>query len=494
MKPSALPLAFGWSLALGLSLLGTAAQSQPTGQSWPAFRGRAAAGVLDGQALPTEWNDPAGTHVLWKTAIPGLAHSSPIVWGERVFVTTAVNPKGEGEFKPGLYGDGTTAEDRVADHQFKLYALDAATGKVVWERTAFEGKPRAGRHIKSTYANPSPATDGEVLVAFFCSEGLYAYDLDGKLLWQKDLGIVVTAAYNVPGYEWGCASSPLLWQGKVFVQVDTTEADFLVALDAKTGAELWRQTRDEWPSWATPNIFEGPAGAELVTNAPKRIRGYDPATGKELWQLGPSSDITAPTPIFTSDLILVASGRRPVKPIYAIRPGSRGDLSPAEGQSTSAGVAWSKLGRGSYMPTPIVYQGRLYVLTNDGIFSCFDVATGDEVYQARVPHKGGGFSASPVAADGKLYLAGEDGEVFVVAAGPKFELLATNPMGEVLMATPALAGGRLFLRGRHHLFAVGQAQAPSAAETKAGSTRQSSTLGREPETSTSARTSRSRPR
>nr|HRC85781.1 PQQ-binding-like beta-propeller repeat protein [Thermoanaerobaculia bacterium] len=352
--------------------------------SWPSFRGPGASGVAEGQGLPDAWSAAGRENLAWSVEVPGLAHSSPIVWGDRLFVTTAVNPEGNPEFRPGLYGDGTGAADISLAHKFEVLAFDKKSGRLLWQQTAFDGVPRAGRHIKSTYANPTPSTNGKVLLAYFCSEGLYAYSLDGKLLWQKDLGVVDNGAYNFPGLHWGCASSPLLWHDKVFVQVDSSGDDFLVALDAQSGRELWRVARDEMPSWASPNLFEGPSGAELVTNAPNRIRGYDPETGQELWQLGPSSDITAPTPVFTRDRIVVASGRRPVKPIYVLRPGSRGDLTLPEGQASSAQVLWSKLGKGPYMPTPLAYGPYLYTLSNDGFLDCYELESGAEIYRERI--------------------------------------------------------------------------------------------------------------
>jgi outer membrane protein assembly factor BamB len=440
-------------------------------RDWPSFRGPQASGVSDGQNLPDTWSGEGMVNVRWKTPIPGLAHSSPIVWGDRVFVSTAVSERSDPEFQPGLYGSGHTAADRTVAHDFKVYCLDKATGMVLWERTAHRGAPKSGRHIKSTYANPTPATDGRRLVVSFGSDGLYAFDLDGKLLWQRDLGIIETSAYNMPGYEWGMASSPILWQDRVIVQVDTSREDYLAALDASTGKTVWQVSRDELPSWATPNVYDGPTGAELVTNAPNRIRGYDPATGRELWTLAGSSQITAPTPVFSDGLIVVASGRRPVKPIFAVRAGSRGDLSLKEGETASPSIAWSKTGRGSYMPTPLLYQGRLYSVNNDGVFDAYDLATGAEVYRERLPHRGQGFSGSPVAADGKLYVPSEDGDVFVVRSGPKFEVIAANPMGEVLMTTPALSEGLLILKTRQHVWAVGEA-AKVAAVAPGGDPRQ----------------------
>lgn len=456
-------------LLLALATLPAAAAppSPPPAGNWPSFRGPHAAGVADGQNLPDRWSAEEGVHLRWKTAIPGLAHSSPVVWGNHLFVTTAVAKNTSSEFKPGLYGDGTTASDRTAQHEYRVYCLDKRSGKILWQRTAFTGVPRSGRHIKSTYANPSPATDGRRVVVHFGSEGLYAYDFAGKLLWKKDLGVLTTSAYDVPDYEWGYASSPIFYRDSVIVQADTTGDDFLLALDAATGKERWRTVRQELPSWSTPNVYEGPTGPELVTNAPNFIRGYDPTTGREKWKLGGSSQITAPTPIFTEQFLVVSSGRRPGKPLFVLKPGASGEITLPEGKTSGEFVVWSREGRGSYMPTPIIYGPYLYSLNNDGVFDCYDLATGTEIYRERIPHHGSGFSASPVAADGKLYLASEDGDVFVLRTGPKFEVISKNPMGEVLMATPALSGGTMYVRGRSHVFAVGpdSPQKPKKAKT-----------------------------
>jgi outer membrane protein assembly factor BamB len=321
---------------------------------------------------------------------------------------------------------------------------------------AYEGEPIDKRHIKSTYASATPATDGRVVVAWFGSQGVYAYDLEGQLLWKVDLGRVDLGAYDVPTYEWGPASSPILWNGLVILQCDTQADSFLLALDALTGEQVWKAERDELPSWGTPTVAGPPGGEELVANASNFIRGYDPRTGRERWRLGGSSKITAPTPIFGEGLFVVASGRAPERPVFVLWPGARGDLTLADGQSKSAAVVWSRTGRGSYMPTPLIYRGLLYVLANNGVFDAYDLRTGEEVYRQRLPHVGSGFSASPVAADGKIYLSSEDGEVLVVAAGREFKHIATNSMGELLMATPALSEGVLYLRSSASLFAVGR--------------------------------------
>jgi outer membrane protein assembly factor BamB len=437
---------------LGLVLLGA---GDAAGQNWPSFRGPHAAGVADGQNLPPEWNAGKGRNIRWQTAVPGLAHSSPVVWGDRLFVTTAVSSAGDFGFKAGLYGAGTASGDR-SPHQWKIYALDKKTGEVEWERVAYEGAPKEKRHIKATYANSTPATNGEYVVAFFGSQGLYAYDFDGDLAWKKDLGHLDVGAYDAPTYEWGPASSPIIHEGKVIVQVDTQKDDYLLALDLRTGATVWRTAREEQPSWGTPTVRPSAEREELITNGSNFIRGYDPDTGKELWRLGGSSNITAPTPVFGEDVIVVVSGRRPEKPIFVVRPGALGDITLGENQTASEHVVWSLRGRGSYMPTPLIYRGYLYVLQNQGILDCYELQTGKELYRQRIPHQGSGFSGSPVAADGVIYLPSEDGDIFAVEAGPEFELLSENRMGELLMSTPALSDGMMYVRAHQHVYAIGR--------------------------------------
>jgi outer membrane protein assembly factor BamB len=427
--------------------------SSPVG-SWPSFRSDQAAGVADGQNLPDAWDAGSGRNIAWRTPIPGLAHSSPVVWGDRLFVTTAISSRGTATFKPGLYGDGDASDDR-STHRWMVYALDKHTGRTLWERLAYEGEPRNKRHVKSTYASSTPVTDGRIVVAWFGSQGVYAFGVDGAPLWSVDLGRLDIGAYDIPTYEWGPASSPIIWNGLAIVQCDTQTDSFLLALNAETGETVWKTDRQELPSWGTPTVVTTTAGPELVTNASNFVRGYDPTTGRELWRLGGSSKITAPTPIFANGLHIVASGRAPERPVFAVRPGARGDLTLAKGDTQNAHVAWSKTGRGSYMPTPLAYRGILYVLANNGVFDAYDIATGKERYRQRLPLVGSGYSASPVAADGKIYLSNEDGEMLVVEAGATFKLIATNSMGESVMATPALSEGVMYVRGAATLFAVG---------------------------------------
>lgn len=429
----------------------------PNNGSWPSFRGPNASGVADGQHLPDRWNGTTGENILWHTPVPGLAHSSPVVWGDRVFVTSAISSRPNATFKPGLYGDGDASDDR-SRHKWMLYALDKHTGRIVWERVAFEGEPGNKRHIKSTYASASPATDGRIVVAWFGSQGIYAYDVNGTPLWKVDLGRVDMGAYDIPSYEWGPASSPIIWNGLVLLQCDTQADSFVLALDAATGKTIWKTDRQELPSWGTPTVMTFGNQAELVTNAANYIRGYDARTGQELWRLGGSSKITAPTPIRANDLIIVASGRRPERPIFAIRPDARGDVTLDKNHSSSRAVAWSKSARGPYMPTPIAYGGILYSLNNDGVFDAYDVETGNEIYRQRLDPIGSGFSASPVAADGRIYLSNEDGDMLVIEAGREFRLISTNRLGELVMATPALSDGVMYVRSSSSVFAIGRAK------------------------------------
>jgi outer membrane protein assembly factor BamB len=423
--------------------------------SWPSFRGPQGSGVAERQSLPDTWSVKTGQNIRWRTPIPGLAHSSPIVWGDRVFVTSAISSDPKATFRPGLYGDGDASEDR-SRHRWVIYALDKQSGAIVWERVAYEGEPRNKRHIKSTYASSTPATDGRIVVAWFGSQGVHAYDMNGNFLWKVDLGRVDMGAYNIPTVEWGPASSPIIWNGLVILQCDTQGDSFILALDERTGETVWKTERAELPSWGTPTVAVTAEGPELVTNASNFIRGYDPRTGKELWRLGGSSLITAPTPVFGDGLFVIASGRAPERPIFVVRGGARGDLTLGDGKTTSETVVWSRTGRGSYMPTPLIYNGLVYVLANNGVFDAYRLRTGDEAYRQRLPLIGSGFSASPIAADGKIYLSNEDGEMLVVTAGPEFKHIATNSMDELMMATPALSDGVMYVRTSASLVAIGR--------------------------------------
>jgi hypothetical protein len=441
-------------------------------QNWPQFRGTGASGVASGASkTPVNWDGEKSVGLRWKTPIPGIGQSSPVVWGNRVYVTTAVSSDAKPAARYGLYGDVEPVNDEPK-HTWHVIALDKGTGKIVWDRVTLEGLPKTKRHPKATHASSTPATDGKHVVALFGSQGVLAcYDTSGKLLWKQDTGLLDAGWFYDPDYQWGHASSPIIYKNLVIVQADIQKNSFLAAYDLKSGKQVWKTVRDEIPSWGTPTVYEGKTRAELIANATKFIRGYDPMTGKELWRLGGNSEITTPTPIIAHDLIYVTAGYRPIQPIYAIRLGATGDITLKEKQESSEFVAWSKQRGGPYMPTPIVYGDYFYTCSNNGVITAYNAKTGERVYQERIAGKGGAFTASPVAADDKLYFSSEDGEVFVVRAGAKHELLATNPMGEPLMATPAISDGMVIVRGQHHLFGIGDAPAPApapASKAKAG--------------------------
>ncbi len=438
-------------LAIGLlAALGSRAQN------WPSFRGPNASGVADGQDPPLTWDAQKGINVLWKTPIPGLAHSSPIIWGNRLYVTTAISRDPKADFRYGKAGEFAQepAQDR-ARHTWRVYCLDKNTGKIVWQRTAAEGVPQTKRHPASSQAAATPATDGKLLVAYFGSEGLYCYDMNGKLVWKQDLGVIDPGWFLEPDFQWGVGSSPIIYKKLVIVQCDRQKDSFIAAFAFQEGKRIWLTPRQEIPSWGTPTVYEGKSRAELVTNATKSIRGYDPLTGRELWRLSPNSETTIPTPIVAHDLIFVTNGYPKNQPIYAIRPGATGDISLKDNEESNQYIAWSKKRGGPAIPTPIVYGDYLYTCSEKGILAAYNAKTGERVHQQRISEKGGSFMASPVAADGKLYFASEDGEIYVVKTGPKYELLATNPVGEVLMATPAISEGAIFVRSQHHVYAFG---------------------------------------
>jgi outer membrane protein assembly factor BamB len=437
----------------GASLAPAAAVGRAAPMSWPSFRGPGASGIGDGQGAPTAWDLPAGKNVRWRTDVPGIANSSPVVWGDRVFVSTAVSGKADHTLRTGLYGDVDSVNDD-SSHAYRLYALDRKTGRMLWERTAEERVPPVKRHLKSTQANPTPATDGKRVVVLFGSGGLYAYDLDGRPIWKRDLGTLDSGWFYDKTYQWGFGSSPVIVGDRVIVQADIQKGSFLAAYELADGREAWRTPREEIPTWGTPTLVRSDTGDELVTNG-TTVRGYDARTGALRWSLKPNSEVTVATPVVGEGLVFVTAGYPPVRPIYAIRPGSRGDLTLPEGKSASDAIAWSSSNDGTYIPTPLVYRGHLYTLGNNGRLSCYDARTGALRYRARVG-PGSGFSASPVAADGRLYLTGEDGDVFVVKAGPQFELLGTNKIGEVTMATPAISDGLMVFRTLKQVVAVGE--------------------------------------
>jgi len=421
-------------------------------QNWPSFRGPNASGVAEGTNPPITWDLEKSQNVLWKTNIPGLSHSSPIVWGNNIFVITAISSDANPIFKAKDRGIGLANDD--VRHTWMIFALDKRNGRVLWSEKAYEGVPRAKRHVKATQANSTPVTDGRYVVALFGSEGLACYDTKGKLLWRQDLGVLNPGLWDDKESSWGHASSPIIYRDLVIVQADGHKQSFIAAFNLKDGKQAWRVERNEITSWTTPTIYQGKDRVELIANGGRYIRGYDPLTGKELWRFADNdTEVKMQAPLVAHDLIYVTGGYPPGRKMYAFRPGAVGDISLKPGEDKNAFLAWTTSKGSPYTPTPIIYGSELYVLADNGVLSAYDAKTGENIYQQRLPTS---FSASPVAADGKLYLSSEDGDVFVVKTGRQYELLSRNTMSQPLMSTPALTDGMLILRGNNAIYALGE--------------------------------------
>jgi len=450
--------------ALGLSILllttaATARAEEGQDAQWPSFRGRAANGVAEGFRTVERFDVAKGENVVWKTGLAGLGHSSPVIWGDRIFVTAAISGKPDPELKVGLYGNIDPVVDDTR-HRFVVYCLDRKTGKLLWERTAWEGVPAIRRHTKASHANSTPATDGKRVVAFFGFAGLYCYDMDGNLKWKRDLGQLDAGYYQVPEAQWGFGSSPVIHDGRVIVQCDVQKDSFVAALSLETGADVWRTARTDVPSWSTPLVLESKGRAQVIVNGWKHAGGYDLATGKELWKMHGVGDIPVPTPVAGHDLVFLAHAHAGAG-LFAIRPGASGDVTLPQGQSSSENVVWSS-GNGAYMQTPIVYGDELYSCRDNGVLNVYDARTGKRHQQVRLGSGTSGFTASPVAADRKVYFTSEEGQVYVVQAGPQGKVLATGELGEVCMATPAIARGVLYFRARDHVVAIGPREVAAA--------------------------------
>ncbi len=420
-------------------------------QNWPSFRGPNASGVIEGSKPPITWDVEKAQNVLWRTAIPGLSHASPIVWDNNIFVITAISSDSKAGFQAKDRGIGLANDD--VKHTWMIYALDKRSGKILWTDKPYDGVPRAKRHVKATQANSTPVTDGRYVVALFGSEGLAAYDMKGKLLWKQDLGVLNPGLWDDKESSWGHSSSPIIYRDLVIVQADGHKQSFIAAFNLKDGKQAWRVERNEITSWTTPTIYQGKDRTELIANGGRYIRGYDPLTGKELWRFSDNdTQVKMQAPLIAHDLIYITGGYPPGRAMYAFRPGAAGDISLKSGEEKNTFLAWTSSKGSPYTPTPIIYGDVLYVIADNGVLSTYDAKTGALIYQQRLPST---FSASPVAADGRLYLASEDGDVFVVKAGRQYELLSRNTMGQPLMATPALSQGMLIVRGENAIYALG---------------------------------------
>jgi outer membrane protein assembly factor BamB len=444
--------------------------------AWPQFRGPAGAGIFDGR-LPTTWS--AKDNVKWSVDVKGRGWSSPVAWNNTVFVTSAISP---GAFKApstGIFGNDYVAElmkqglpdDEVnkrviardieltgesGEIRYMVYAFDANSGKLKWEREAHKGAPFGGRHRKNTYASETPSTDGDRLYVYFGNVGLFAYSLDGKPLWT-------TRFDPQPMYlDFGTAASPMVHDGRVFVVHDNEGKSFVAAVDAKTGQHLWRVERDikapQGSGWSSPFLWQHDQRAELIVIGRQHAIAYDPATGKELWRLRGLTGQSTPTPVAAGGLLYLATGSQGEsnRPVFAVRPGASGDISLAKGEAQSKFVAWFHPRASAYTSSPLVYRGRMYVVNDNGILTVFDAQTGKEIYKARAGGSGNTFSASPWAADGKIYLLSEDGHTFVIEAGDTYVELSKNSMDEMSLASPALAPNTIFMRTQTKLYRIGK--------------------------------------
>ena len=460
------------ALASSASLLGRAPEV-----AWPQFRGPSGAGILDAGKLPTVWN--TRDNVAWSVEVKGRGWSSPVAWNDTVFVTSAISP---GAFKApstGIFGNDYVAElmkqglseDEVnqrvisrdieltsesGDIRYMVYAFDARSGKAKWEREAHRGAPFGGRHRKNTFASETPSTDGERLYAYFGNVGLFAYSLDGKPQW--------TARFDPqPMYlDFGTAASPVVLDGRVFIVHDNEGKSFVAAVDAKSGKHLWRTERDikapQGSGWSSPFIWKNDQRTELIVVGRQHAVAYALDSGQELWRLRGLTGQSTPTPVAAEGLLFLATGSQGEsnRPVFAVKPGASGDISLAKGEEQNAFVAWFHPRASAYTSSPLVYRGRMYVVNDNGILTVFDSQTGKEIYKARAGGSGNTFSASPWAADGKIYLLSEDGHTFVIEAGDKYVELSKNSLDEMSLASPALAPGTLFIRTQTKLYRIGR--------------------------------------
>jgi len=419
---------------------------------WPSFRGIRGAGVADGFPTATTWDVPAKSHVLWSIPVAGLGHSSPVIWGNRLCVTTAISGLKDATLKPGIYGDIASVPDETV-HTWKLLCYDKTTGKSLVDRTILSGVPKVKRHTKSTHASATLATDGTKLVAMLGSEGLHVFDMNGTPLWQKDFGVLDSGYFQVPSAQWAFASSPIIHDGVLIIQADVQKNSFLAAFDLSSGKELWRTARQDVPTWSTPTIHQVGSQTQILVNGWKHTGAYDFKTGAEIWKFNGGGDIPVPTPITGLGFVFMTSAHGPGAPVLAIRETAKGDISLAAGQTTNEHIAWSVPRDGAYLVSPVLYRDLLYVTKTNGALSVFNAKTGERVHQGRVGNGTTAFTASTIAADGKVYFTGEDGDVHVVKAGT-FELLASNPLGAIAMATPAVSEGVLYFRTSTGLVAI----------------------------------------
>lgn len=434
-----------------LSLLATASSlAAASPQHWPQFRGSDSLGTSeDDPKLPETWS--AEENVRWKSRLPGMGWASPVVWGNRIFLTNVIS-EGEVEaVKKGLYFGGNRPQISQDPHRWSIYGVDFESGAITWERQLHRGVPPAPRHLKNSYASETPVTDGERVYAHFGYLGTWCLDLDGNILWKRDW-----KPYKMR-LDWGTAASPVLHEGRLYLLYDNEERSTLTCLDKVTGKTIWETERDEPSNWSTPFVWENELRTEIVTTGTGKVRSYD-LDGRLLWELDGMSSIVIPMPFAGHGLLYIAAGYvgDDARPVYAIRPGAKGDISLPEGQSSNEFIAWFHPQAAPYNPSPLLYKDLYYTLYDRGFLTCHDAVSGREIYgKQRFEAGANAFTASPWAYNDKVFCLSEDGDCFVVEHGPEYRLIRKNSLGELCMATPAIAKGSLILRGAEHLYRIG---------------------------------------
>jgi outer membrane protein assembly factor BamB len=423
-------------------------------RQWPGFRGYMASGILDDANLPESFDLNKMVNIKWKAEIPGLGLSSPVIWDNKLFITSAISQADKDGFRPGIYGDITPVKDSSV-HEWKVYCFDKNTGKIIWDKTSYKGIPKMKRHPKSTHANTSVATDGRYVVAFFGSEGLFCYDMNGNLIWQKSFGLLKSVFFMVKTAEWEFASSPIIYNGVLIIQCDVLENSFVAAYDVSTGKELWKTQRDEYPGWCTPNIYTNAGKTFVALNGYKLRAGYDFETGKEVWRMSGGGDIQIPTPITGNDMIYFNSAHGRSSPIIAVKTDAFGDITLKENETANNYVKWSVPRGGSYMHTLLLYRNHLYNVNWNGAIVCLDPITGKEIYNAKLG-KTKSFIASPVASDGKIYIVDEEGTVYILQDGDSFNLMAEIPLNDICLTAPAITDNMIIFRTQKYLIAAGK--------------------------------------
>jgi len=450
MKPGKLPVLLTLMLCGAVVRLGA--------DNWPQFRGSRGGVAADDPALPDTWS--ATDNIVWKIDVPGRGWSSPIVWGDHVFVTAATKSSGADDpLQPvasyagrsvGGPMSGRDIGSSTDEHRWVLYDFDFNTGRLRWQRTVHTGVPRESKHQKNSYASETPVTDGQRVYVYSGSVGLFAYDLAGTLVWSKPIG-----PFKVRS-GWGPAASPILHKDRLYIVNDNDDQSFIAAFDARTGAELWKVNRDEGSNWATPVVWENSARTEIVTAGTDKNRSYD-LNGKLLWTLTGMTTIQVPSPVVAHGLVFISSGypADPLRPVYAIQPGASGDITPAKGDTSNAFIAWSNPGLGAYNPSGLVHGDYYYSLLDRGLLICHDARTGKEVYsRQRITDVPASFTASPWAYNGRIFAISEEGDTYVMQAGPEFKLLGRNSLGEMTLASPAIANGSLIIRTASKLYRI----------------------------------------